>query len=313
MLKAREIAATAIADHPGGAQAGPVPWLTCDVPAAKDASLQEKVLGITKAENEVKTLVERMRNDPSLGPRSERAERVGTLEGALDYIVSETKKSGLYGNLQQAAVERLKASGNYEDLIRKILEKEASMGSTRDRAWAEDWIEGQFDYDRVDANHDQGMPYFELRATYGEVRPRPGNQGSAAFFGNKSDVHAQGAFAIEFSGSTERPLYTVENRLTGEKSAPRPFDVRGTVIEADGLRAEMFGAPAPGDVFSIFKPSRGASQESDYYVGYPDSMFTSSAHNRKVDLFNNLFAPSTGADGEKSPISIVRQFLYTPV
>lgn len=285
----------------------------CGTPSYETVQLQEKVGLINKAQQEVKTLVNRMRQDPTLGPKSDAAQRVGALQATYDFVVSETKKSGLYDTLQQAAVQRLKDSGNYEGLVSQVQEKEAAMGRTRDRAWAESWIEGQFDYDRVDANHQDGQPYFDLRAVDGEVRALPGNTGAGAFFGSKADVFARGAFSIEFSGTANQPLYTVENRITGEKTAPRAFDSRGTVIEADGLRAEMFGTPAPGDSFSIYKPAQGFGRPSEYQVGYLDSLYMTSVENRKADLFNALFGPAIRDGDAKQPGKIIRDFIYTPV
>ncbi|ANN71843.1 hypothetical protein [Bordetella bronchialis] len=278
--------------------------------------LRENVGLIKRAETELNAAIRRMDADPALGPTSPAADRVGVRQATLDYVVAEAKKSGLHDALTQAAVQRLKASGNYEALIDRVVASEATQGRTRDRAWAEKWIERQFDPDSIDAGFRAGEPYFDLRVAYEGVWPYVGNKGSAAVYGDKASVQANGPFRVEF-GRTEGAdglsllTYTVENQRTGEKSAPRPYDERGTVVEAEGLRAGMYGAPAPGDVFSFDTPP-------EYTVRYPD------ANNPIIDVdnqkaiyktmvFDRLFQPSVRSPDMGTPTQTVLTSLDIPL
>jgi hypothetical protein len=102
------------------------------------------------------------------------------LEGALELVVAEAKRSGLYDLLEEAAIQRLKDSGSYESLITQVLEKEAAQGRPRDRAWAENWLENQFDYDRVGQNYVADAPYFKPARPYSaDVWRSPFNRGNA--------------------------------------------------------------------------------------------------------------------------------------
>ncbi|WP_157664773.1 hypothetical protein [Bordetella genomosp. 9] len=135
-----------------------------------------------------------------------------------------------------------------------MIDKESQLaGQPRSRAWAEKWIERQFDFGKVEANLKPNQPYFTPKWPHAAGRAVTNtngtDMGSAAFFGSQSDIQANGVFDIKFSGNSDRLYYTVENKTTGEVTGPRPYDSHGTVIKANGLRAEMFGTPKPGDFF----------------------------------------------------------------
>jgi hypothetical protein len=281
------------------------------MPSSATLRLQEKLSLVKRADTELKILAHRIANDRTLGPASPRAEIAGRELATLDFVVSETKKSGVYGALQQAAIDRLKESGNYEDLIKQILDTEAAVGNHHDRAWAEDWIKRKFDYDCVDADHQPGELYIDVDAYHGSVRPSAANEGGATFFGNKTDVHARGSFTIKFTGTADQLFYVVENTFTGENSPPRPYDPRGTAIEAKGLRADMVGIPAPGDEFYVSKSSDDRERHSEYRVGYIDPYVRVLPKHQKIEVFNRLFAPMMrGDDPPKLPSEMIRDIIF---
>lgn len=291
-----------------GRGAGFPPGAMGGIPSDATTHVQDKVALLKRAEQALHTLVQRMKDDPSVLSGSKPAGWA-----AFDFVIAETRKSGLYGALQQAAIERLKNSGNYDDLVRQVLQGESNHGHTRDRAWAENWIERQFDFDSVDADLQPGKPYFAATNEW-EARPVHNSggpvKGDAVFLGNKADVHARGCFEIEFTGNGDLMFYTVKDRTTGISSAPRPYDPRGTVIQADGLRAEMFGTPASGDVFSVYKPAEDDRRGSDYRVDYHDSYRGYSVKHWKMDLFDRLFGPVIDPQGaRKRPSQIIDDFV----
>ncbi|WP_427185208.1 hypothetical protein ACL598_10205 [Bordetella bronchialis] len=278
--------------------------------------LREKVGLIKRADAELNAAIRRMEADPTLGPTSAAADRVGVRQATLDHVVAEAKNSGLHDALTRAAIQRLKDSGNYEPLIDQVIAAEDRQGRMRDRAWAEKWIERQFDPDSIDAGFRAGEPYFDLRVAYEGVWAYLGNKGSAAVYGDKASVQANGPFRVEFARTeggdgVSVVTYTVENRRTGEKSAPRPYDERGTVIEAEGLRAEMYGAPAPGDVFSFDIPPK-------YTVRYPDSNnpiidVDNQKAIYKTTVFDRLFQPSVRSPDMATPTQTVLTALDIPL
>lgn len=256
-------------------------------------------------------LLERIKHDPSVLP-------AGKSRGwsVFQFIVSETKKSGLYGLLQKAAIDRLKSSGNYENLIKQVIDKESQLaGQPRSRAWAEKWIERQFDFGKVGANLKPNQPYFTPKWPHAVGRAVTNtngtDMGSAAFFGSQSDIQANGVFDIKFSGNSDRLYYTVENKTTGEVTGPRPYDSRGTVIKANGLRAEMFGTPKPGDLFNVYKPDGDKSRGKDYDVFYRSSPI--STKNERFRVFDSVFSPVIGPDrNTKLASDIVDDFISGP-
>uniref|UniRef100_UPI0039F12083 hypothetical protein n=1 Tax=Bordetella sputigena TaxID=1416810 RepID=UPI0039F12083 len=257
--------------------------------------LQNNVKLLKRADTELNAAIGRVLKDRTLGPLSEAAERVGGRRATFDFIVAEAKRTGLFDDLKNAGVQRLKDSGNYESLIEQVMAREARAGRPRDRAWAESWIERQFDPTSIDATFEAGEPYMDLAAIYEGAWAYGGNKGCAAVYGDKTNVHATGPFKVNFVKSEDTSddrfamSYIVENRLTGEKTAPRPYDERGTIIEAKGLRAQMFGAPAAGDIFTFDKPAR-------YHLDYPDGNNPIISKDNQKEMyktlvFNRLFEP----------------------
>jgi hypothetical protein len=260
------------------------------------AALQRNVELINAAKKELKGLADRLNEDPT--PATKQGETFATVESALDFVVKETKKSGLYGALQQAAVQRMKDSGCYESVVKQILEKEAAKGRPRDRAWAESWIKDQFDYDLIGQNYVPDAPYFEPAYPYsGDIMRSPFNKGRAMFYGDITGPRVQGSFAISISGQEGALLYTVRNLTkVGEESAPRPYDPKGTVVKQDDLYAEFLGVPVPGDEFIVSGPLSARADEPkmrvDYYdAGYREYVDMNVKIHQKKRLINALFNP----------------------
>jgi hypothetical protein len=254
--------------------------------------LQLNVGLLNLAKAHIKEVANRLEDYPRLGLKPGQNHR--TLEGVLDFVVAETKRSGLYDRLQRAAIQRLKDSGSYESLISQVLEKEAAKGRPRDRAWAENWIEDQFDYDRVGQNYVADAPYFEPADSYGqEVTSFLGaNRGNAMFYGDPTVPRVQGSFAITFSEIDGIPMYRVRNLDKGrEESAPKLYDANGTVIKGNGLYAEMFGVPAPNDQFVISGPFAANQDKPKMVVHYYDAAYTDMKPVLKKNVFNSLFNP----------------------
>jgi hypothetical protein len=252
--------------------------------------LQLNVGLLNLAKAHIKEVANRLEDYPRLGMKPGQNQR--TLEGVLDFVVAETKRSGLYDRLQRAAIQRLKDSGSYESLISQVVEKEAAKGRPRDRAWAENWIEDQFDYDRVGQNYVADAPYFEPAHAYGQdVTSIGANRGNAMFYGDPTVPRVQGSFAITFSEVDGIPMYRVRNLENGGESAPKLYDTNGTVIKENGLYAEMFGVPAPHDEFAINGPTDENQNKPKMVVDYYDPTYMDVKLVQKKNVFNSLFNP----------------------
>lgn len=65
------------------------------MPSSATLRLQEKLSLVKRADTELKILAHRIANDRTLGPDSPRAKIAGRELATLDFVVSETKKSGV--------------------------------------------------------------------------------------------------------------------------------------------------------------------------------------------------------------------------
>ncbi|ARP81398.1 hypothetical protein CAL12_11705 [Bordetella genomosp. 8] len=279
--------------------------------------LQNNVKLLKRASAELAESIRRVLDDRGSGTTPGATQPVAGRQAAFDFIVADAKRTGLFDELKSAGIQRLKDSGNHEAMIEQVMAREADAGRPRDRAWAESWIERQFDPSGIDAAYRAGEPYMDLSAMYEGAWAYGGNKGCAAVYGDRTDVQAAGPYKVRFiasrSASDNRSAmsYIVENQLTGETTAPRPYDERGTIIEVQGLRARMFGAPADGDMFSFDTPAR-------YRLRYPDG------NNRILSLddqkalykslvFNRLFEPVVRGPNMETPEETVDEAFRQPV
>jgi hypothetical protein len=307
-------ATAGMGNHQGAIPAAP--WLpgyaSSTVPSTETARLQVNVELVNLGKSAVKELANQLRDDPTLGIKP--GETVRTFESALDFVVGETKKSGLYDALVRAAIRRLKDSGNYESVVGQILAKEAANGRPRDRAWAESWIQSQYDYDRIGQNYVADAPYFKPADPYtDDVMRSPFNRGSAMLYGDGTGPRVQGSFAVTFYEQDGALMYKVRvPGQNGKESAPRPYDPNGTVIKEPGLYAELLGVPAPGDEFIFSNPVGVRANEPkmrvDYYdAGYRRYVDMDVKVNHKAHLFNTLFNPVFPGGNIPEPADQIRR------
>ncbi len=159
---AKEVAMAAMA-RLESTQAGHAPWGRCGTPFSRKRAIARKGLDDQDCRECVKALVDRMRSDPSLGPQSDAAKRVGTLQASLTSSSPKPRKRALW-HLAEGRQRNAEGVGQLRGPDRASPGKGTGPGHHADRGWAERWIERQFDYDSVDADHQAGNSTFALRA-----------------------------------------------------------------------------------------------------------------------------------------------------